>query len=145
MSVEAGVASTETSRGAVMADFNLDGLLDLVVVNRWRTAQVWRNTTVGSGKWLHLRPQMAGANREAINGWLEVRRGDVVTRRELFIGGGQASGQHGFWHMGLGDAAEAEVRVLWPHGEAGPWQTVKANGFYILPQGGEPQEWQPAR
>jgi hypothetical protein len=145
MSVEAGVASTETSRGAVMADFNLDGLLDLVVVNRWRTAQVWRNMTAGGGNWLHLRPQMAGANRDAINGWLEVRRGDVVTRRELFIGGGQASGQHGFWHMGLDDAAEAEVRVLWPHGEAGPWQTVNANGFYILPQGGEPQAWQPAR
>jgi hypothetical protein len=128
-----------------MADFNLDGLLDLVVVNRWRTAQVWRNATEDGGNWLHLRPQMRGPNRDAVNGWLEVRRGDIVTRRELFVGGGQASGQHGWWHMGLGEASEAEVRVLWPHGEAGPWQKVAANGFYTLKQGGEPEAWLPLR
>jgi hypothetical protein len=128
-----------------MDDFNLDGLLDLVVVNRREVAQVWRNTTADAGNWLQLRPRMDGPNRDAINGWIEVKRGDVITRRELFIGGGQASGQHGFWHMGLGEAAEAEVRVLWPHGKAGPWQRVAANGFYIMPQGGEPQAWSPAR
>ncbi len=40
-----GVGSGAISRGAAMPDFNLDGLVDLVVVNRWETAQLWRNTT----------------------------------------------------------------------------------------------------
>ena len=35
----AGVASMAISRGAALADFNMDGLLDLVVVNRWEKAQ----------------------------------------------------------------------------------------------------------
>jgi hypothetical protein len=33
---KAGAASGAISRGAALADFNLDGLLDLVVVNRWK-------------------------------------------------------------------------------------------------------------
>ena len=32
---KAGIANIGNSRGAALADFNLDGLLDLVVVNRW--------------------------------------------------------------------------------------------------------------
>ena len=40
---KAGVASMAVSRGAALADFNLDGQLDLVVVNRWASAQLWRN------------------------------------------------------------------------------------------------------
>ena len=31
----AGVASLAISRGGALADFNMDGLLDVVVVNRW--------------------------------------------------------------------------------------------------------------
>ena len=31
---KAGVASVEQARGAALADFNLDGLVDMVVVNR---------------------------------------------------------------------------------------------------------------
>ena len=46
---KAGVASTAVSRGAALADFNLDGLIDLVVVNRREKAEVWRNITAGAG------------------------------------------------------------------------------------------------
>ena len=42
---KAGVASVEQARGAALADFNLDGLIDLVVVNRNSPAQLWRNTS----------------------------------------------------------------------------------------------------
>ena len=53
-------------------------------------------------------------------------------RREITVGGGHASGQIGWWHFGLGDAAQAEVRVVWPDGTAGDWQTVDGNNFYII-------------
>ena len=52
----AGVASTRTARGAALADFNLDGALDLVVVNRREGAQLWQNTGEGLGHWLAAPP-----------------------------------------------------------------------------------------
>jgi hypothetical protein len=129
---KAGVASTATSRGGALADFNLDGLLDLVVVNRWERAQLWRNTTAEAGNWLQVKLAQVAPNRDAIGAWLEVKRGKTVMRREITIGGGHASGQAGWIHMGLGDATEAEVRVQWPDGTWSRNHTVEANGFIVI-------------
>ena len=71
----AGVASMATSRGAALADFNLDGLLDLVVVNRNAKAQLWRNTTADAGHWVQLHLHQTGTNPDGIGSWIEVRRG----------------------------------------------------------------------
>ncbi len=144
--VEAGhlarVDSTMTARGGAVVDFNLDGLLDILVVNRWSPAQIWRNTGP-CGHWIEVKPQQDGPNRDAANAWLEVKLGDRVLRRELMIGGGHASGRAGFRHFGLGAAASADVRVLWPDGTAGGWQTLKADQFYFLPRGKDALAWQP--
>lgn len=140
---EAGVAGLQTSRGAAMADFNLDGLIDLVVVNRWKTAQLWRNTSRTDDHWVSLRLKQDGANREAIGSWVEVRRGGITMRREITVGGGHASGQSGWQHFGLGDAAEAELRVIWPDGEAGAWMPVTGDAFHVIERGKAPVRWMP--
>ena len=31
--------------------------------------------------------------------------------------------------------SEAEVRVVWPDGETGPWMTVPAGGFAMIERG----------
>lgn len=137
----AGVASVATSRGAALADFNMDGLLDLVVVNRWEPAQLWRNVTPDPQAWAGVRLQQPGANRDAIGAWVEVRRADQVTRREITLGGGHASGQVGWLHFGLGDAATAEVRVIWPDGSTDDWQALPANAFSTLSPGQPPRPY----
>ena len=139
----AGVASVAISRGAALVDFNLDGLLDLVVVNRWENAQVWRNTSTNAGRWVEFVVKEDGPNRGGIGGWLEVKRGDKVMRRELTVGGGHASGQSGWWHFGLGDTAKTQVRVLWPDGTNGDWQSVDGNTFYVLERGKQARVWTP--
>ncbi|WP_241427601.1 CRTAC1 family protein [Fertoeibacter niger] len=139
----AGVASMLVGRGGAMADFNLDGLVDLVAVNRWEPAQIWRNVTPGAGGWVQMRLDQPGVNRDAIGGWLELRSGDAVQRREITSGGGHASGQAGWWHFGLGAATGAEARVIWPDGVADDWQPVDANAFYVLERGQPARLWQP--
>lgn len=128
----AGVASMGTARGAALVDFNLDGLLDLVVVNRRESAQVWRNTSPLHGRWVQIGLVQPGANPDAINAWIELRRDDDVLRREVTVGGGHASGQRGWHHFGIGAQDMTEVRVIWPDGTAGAWETLAADGFYIM-------------
>jgi enediyne biosynthesis protein E4 len=137
----AGIMGYHRARGAALADLNLDGLLDLVVVNRREPVQLWRNVGAGTaaepapmGHWLALRLVGAGANRDAIGAWVEVRAGERVTQIETTVGGGHVSGQLGWLHMGLGEADRAEVTVTWPDGTTGPAMTVEADGFAILEQ-----------
>lgn len=140
---KAGVASFASSRGAALADFNLDGLLDLVVVNRNSGAQLWRNVSDNAGRWIELKLQQAGANRDAVGAWIEVRCGDKVLRREITVGGGHASGRSGWWHFGLGDAPAADIRIIWPDGESDGWQSAASDGFYIVERGKPAQPWTP--
>ncbi len=136
---QANVASYRRGRGGMVADLNGDGLLDMVVVNRWDKAQLWRNVGAGSaakpeplGHWLQLRLRQSGGNRDAIGAWVEVDLGGKVIRQELTIGGGHASGQLGWMHFGLGDAKDAKLRVLWPHGTWSNWQPVATDAFYTV-------------
>lgn len=123
----AGVATTERSRGAALVDLNLDGRLDLVVVNRRARMEVHQNVTEATGHWLALEPRQDGPNGFAIGGWVELRAGKLRLTRELTVGGGHAGGKAGPLHFGLGPATEAEVRVLWPDGTASDWTTLAAN------------------
>jgi hypothetical protein len=147
----AGVLNFGRGRGAALADFNLDGMLDLIEVNYGDRVRVWRNVGSGDsgqpaqmGKWLAIRPTQSTPNRDAIGAWIEVQLGDTTLRRELTIGGGHAGGQLGWTHFGLGGADAAQVRVLWPDGEVGPWLSVTANQFFVVERGAnQPRRWLP--
>jgi hypothetical protein len=138
----AGVVSFDRGRGAALADFNLDGMLDLIEVNYGAPVRLWRNVGTGNaaqpramGNWVALNIAQPGSNTSAIGAWVEVRVGDRIQRRELTVGGGHAGGQLGWTHFGLGDATRAEVRVSWPGGETGPWIPLGANAFAIVTRG----------
>jgi len=138
----AGIVDDERSRGAALVDLDLDGLLDLVVVNREASPRLWHNVGDGtdgepssSGHWLAIRPEQAAPNVDAVGSWIEVRTGERTVIRELTVGGGHASGQHGWVHVGLGDDDGAEMRVRWPDGEEGPWMTVGADQFLVVDRG----------
>ena len=143
MGEAAGIVSFSQARGAALADFNLDGAIDLLVVNRNAPVRVWRNVTPGIGHWIAIKASEDGPNRDAIGGWVEVRCGDGVQRRELTIGGGHAGGALTWTHFGIGSATQADVRVIWPDGEASDWSPLAGDTFYLVGRGLTPKRWTP--
>lgn len=140
----AGIVSFASGRGAALADLNLDGMLDLVEVNRRVNVSVWRNVGSGTaaqpapmGNWVALRLNQPGPNRDAIGSWIEVKAGDRTLLREVTVGGGHGGGQLGWVHFGLGGAAAAQVRVQWPNGESGPWLNAAGNQFGVVEWGAD--------
>lgn len=123
----AGVATMDRSRGAALVDLNMDGLLDLVVVNRRANMEVFQNVTPVSGNWLMVDLRQSGPNTNAIGSFIELRNDDSVMTREITIGGGHVSGQATPEHFGLGGAETTSLRVIWPDGTNSEWQTVSAN------------------
>jgi len=147
----AGIVSFARGRGGALVDLNLDGMLDLVQVNRRENVTLWRNVGWGDatqpapmGDWIAVRLEQPGPNRDAVGSWIEVRNGDRTFEREVTIGGGHAGGQLGWIHLGLGDAGGAEIRVRWAHGETGAWLEIPANSFATIERGAsEPRLWTP--
>jgi hypothetical protein len=145
----AGIVRFDRARGASVVDLDLDGLLDLVVVNRRQPPVVWHNVGAGGpgdvrplGHWLAVRLRQEAPNVDAVGAWLDVRIGDRVLSREITVGGGHAGGQLGWLHTGLGPAEKAQVRVQWPDGVVGPWTDVDADQFVTIERGAAgPQPW----
>jgi hypothetical protein len=140
---KAGIVTFKTGRGGMLADFNGDGMLDMIVVNRLDNATLWRNVSSGLGNWVELRLQQGDSNRDAIGAWIEIDLGGRIIRRENTIGGGHASGHLGWLHFGLGQASEVKLRVQWPNDEQrwSPWQQVSANAHYVVQKPGNVERW----
>lgn len=123
----AGLASPYRGRGAALADLNLDGRLDVVVVNRRAASEVHENISVGTGNWIVVHVLHPAPNTRMVGGWIEVRTAAGLQIREVTVGGGHGGGQDGPHHFGLGMSDEAQMRLIGPDGAAGDWAPVPAN------------------
>lgn len=147
----AGIALDRRGRGGAVVDLNMDGMLDLVVVNREAPVSLFQNrgalTQNGSrpmGNWLQIELRQRGANRDAVGATINVKSGNETRVRKVQIGGGHASGQLGFIHVGTGVAERAEIRIKWPDGEWSAPYRVFANNFVVIEKGSEVvQYWYP--
>ena len=138
----AGVLDFARSRGAALSDLNLDGMLDLVVVERRESVRTWRNVGRGvagkpapMGNWLAVELAQDGPNVDAVGSWIEVRSAGTTTAREVTIGGGHAGGQLGPSHFGLGPAKDARISVHWPDGERSGWLNTRVNRIVRIERG----------
>ncbi|HEY5684183.1 MAG TPA: CRTAC1 family protein [Acidimicrobiia bacterium] len=151
--LESGIARFTRARGAALVDLNLDGLIDIVEVNRRSPVAVWRNLGPATGRgtapeanWATIRLRQPAPNVDAVGAWLEVRLDGRSDARQVTVGGGHAGGSLGWIHVGLGSDETAMLRVRWPGGETGPWIEVPANRFSVIERGADVAvEWTPAR
>ena len=109
-------------RGAVAADLDGDGRLDVVTTALGTPASIWRNVTEPAGHWIAVR-LIGRAPRDGIGA--RVRVGSQV--RTITTATSYASSRPPVAHFGLGDTnTPPEIVVTWPDGST---QAVTADGI----------------
>ncbi|HXK18980.1 MAG TPA: CRTAC1 family protein, partial [Polyangiaceae bacterium] len=132
----AGFDERDNGRGLVVFDYDLDGDLDLVVMNNSGPLRLWRNET-GSEHGNHLSVVLVGQppNPSAIGATISLRAGDRVQSRLIRAGSNYASQDPAVAHFGLGSASSvSELRVHWPDGSETTRRDLPANRQLTLQQ-----------
>ncbi|MBU4529092.1 MAG: CRTAC1 family protein [Hoeflea sp.] len=150
--LEAGIALDTRGRGAVVEDFNMDGMLDLLVVNREHPASLFRNLGAKTdwghrplGNWVKIELDNGKINPNAVGALISVRTGTRTQTRRIQVGGGHASGRAGFVHVGVGVSERATIRVQWPDGEwSHPYRVFANQHVRIIRGEANARYWYPA-
>ncbi len=144
------------SHGVIVADFDRDGDLDVIVGHSrarcdatlpndcYPTSQVrfFENLAGDGGNFLQIELEgSGGTNRAAIGARVIVRAGGVTQTQEVGGGHGHFGSQNDrVLHFGLGAACEAEVEVRWPDAEHSVETfTLPAGHRFRWPQGRPPR------
>ena len=101
------------SRGSALADWDLDGDLDLAVANNGGRGALWRNDMAKAGHWL----QVVLRGVRGVGAKIFVESGEQVQVRVFGTAGSYLSQGEGVAHFGVGDASEVAVRVVWGDGQ----------------------------
>ena len=112
-----GLNATASGRGMVMADFNQDGKLDVVINNLRAPATVYENRMCG-GDALEVDLRWpASKNPFAIGAQLELHTSAGVLRRDVRASGGYLSTDPARLHFGFPAGTKLqELLVRWPDG-----------------------------
>jgi hypothetical protein len=136
-----GMAVELCSRQAAFADFNNDGLVDILVQNLNDPPSVLLNESIepaGGGHWIKFSLLDPGGNREGLGAFIDVRYGPpgqqrvrrlLNVRQKSFLGCDDPRLQ-----AGLGAATTCDVTVTWPGVERATteFRGLEAGKHYLL-------------
>lgn len=132
---------------ADLADYDLDGRLDLVKTQAGSNLGLWRNVSAAGGAWMQVRLRGPRGNSDAVGAdarWFAAGSRDLLAHSAVQVGPGHPAR---VLHAGLGAARQADLEVRWPHG--GPaWRfpgLAAGQAVVAFPDGCLIEGWQPGR
>jgi len=125
----------KVGRGTAFGDFDNDGDIDILVINKNDIPTFWRNDGGNSKNWIVLRTEGVKSNRCGIGARVTVS-GDGI-RRNFEVRGSDSylSSNDLRVHAGLADLKEADIEIRWPSGQIDRHSKVAANHFYWAREG----------
>ncbi|MBS1664426.1 MAG: VCBS repeat-containing protein [Bacteroidetes bacterium] len=128
---EWGITGKGIHDGAVYADLDNDGDLDLVVNNLNDGVMVYRNNGAG-GHYLRLQLRGEGKNTFGMGAKVSVVSAHLSQEQEEYTSRGFQSSVDPVMHVGLGGDSVASLVVRWPSGKVISMKEVRADTLLVL-------------
>ncbi|MCJ8209831.1 VCBS repeat-containing protein [Mucilaginibacter sp. RS28] len=132
---EWGINNAAVSSGAVYADLDNDGDLDLVVNNINESATIYQNTSRenNAGNYLALKLNGTGANKFAVGAKVTLYSKGKKQYQEVNPARGYLSCMPTDLTFGLGNEEKVDsIRIIWPGNQTQLLKNVKANQKLVL-------------
>ena len=129
------LAQPMVARGAIYADYDRDGDLDVLLLENAGPAHLWRNDLNGKG-WLHIRLEGRASNGSALGARIEAVVGDLRMERRIRSGSSFLSQSALPAVFGLGARRQVDSLIVhWPSGLVERFAGVEAGQEVVLVEG----------
>jgi enediyne biosynthesis protein E4 len=129
------VFARHVSRGCAFGDFDNDGDLDILIMNRNDPPSLLRNDAPSGNHWLKVRLEGTKSNRSAIGARVLVRYGGKVQAQSVTSQASYLSANDPRLHFGLGAASTADVEIHWPSGTTESYPGLAAGQLVTIREG----------
>ena len=130
-----GISAKHLSRGAAFGDFDNDGDVDIVIMNRNEPPSLLRNDAPPGNHWIKVRLEGTKSNRSALGSRVLIHYGDKVQAQCLTSQSSFLSSNDPRLHFGLGKSATVDVEVHWPTGASETFKNVTADQLVTIREG----------
>ncbi|MDX9740830.1 MAG: CRTAC1 family protein [Gammaproteobacteria bacterium] len=139
--------SAGTADSVVVADYDVDGRVDMFVTNGFNMFpkggggpnMLFRNVTDNENRWIQIDLQGTATHREAAGTVVTATTADVAQKRVRNGGYHRWSQDHNRLHFGLGQAESVDITVEWPSGTVDRYENVQPNRVYLAVENGDMQ------
>jgi hypothetical protein len=134
---EAGhaVSTRHVSRGCAFGDFDNDGDLDILIMNRNDPPSLLRNDAPSGNHWIKIRLEGVKSNRSAIGARILVRYGGKVQAQSVTSQSSYLSANDPRLHFGLGAVTTVDVEIHWPMGTTESYPHLAADQLVTIREG----------